>query len=86
MRQHYPIPRYVSEFGDTELPLHSAKILPSMSNPVHVPVKEVDYVREDDIVMGLVYKGLSRCYPGWIMDNYHIVNDAFEGAHLLVVY
>ena len=77
---------FIDEFGNTRLPLASAKILPSLSTPVYTTASGASHVRSGDDVLGLTYKGVSRAYPTWIMDNYHIVNDVFGDAGLLVVH
>ncbi|MBA3628072.1 MAG: DUF3179 domain-containing protein [Actinobacteria bacterium] len=41
-------------------------------------------MRDDDYVIGLVFKGQARAYPVWIIDNYHVVNDCIEGRRVLV--
>jgi len=77
---------FVDEYGDTRLPLACSKILPSLSNPAYVSVEDATHVRKGDDVLGLTYKGISRAYPTWVMDNYHLVNDVFRDAGLLVVH
>ena len=49
--------------------------IPALTNPNFVAPNEVGYLREDDVVMGLVINGEPRAYPhniGWWND---IVND-----------
>ena len=77
---------FIHEFGNTRLPLESARILPSLSDPVYVAPENATHVRGGDDVLGLTYKGITRAYPTWIMDNYHVVNDMFRDAGLLVVH
>lgn len=79
-------PKYISEFEGVKLPLNSAKILPSLSDPVYAGAENVTRTSDRDEVLGLTFNGIVRAYPTWIMDNYHIVNDTFEGAHLLVIH
>jgi len=77
---------FIEEFGNTRLPLASAKILPSLSTPVFEAAGDAVHVRDRDDVVGVTFRGVSRAYPTWIMDNYHIVNDLFHDAGLLVVH
>ena len=77
---------YIPEFEGIKLPLHSAKILPSLKDPTYVSADEATYVRDDEDVLGLTFEGITRAYPTWIMDNYHNVNDTFNNKHLLVIH
>ena len=51
--------------------------IPSIDQPTFVPVDEVDYLQDDDLVLTLTYKGISRAYPTRILDTHEIVNDMF---------
>ena len=51
-----------------------------------VPVSEADYVRPTDPAVWLTHKGVSRCYPWWIADNYHMMNDVVEGDPVWVAF
>lgn len=77
---------FIEEFGNTRLPLASAKILPSLSTPVFAAADHAGHVRDRDDVLGVTFQGVNRAYPTWIMDNYHIVNDLFHDAGLLVLH
>lgn len=78
--------RLIAEFAGTKLTLHSSKILPSLTTPIYTKPDTAHQMRVGDEVVGIVFNGISRAYPTWIMDNYHIVNDTFNDAHLLVVF
>ena len=78
--------KLIEEFGETKLPLGSARILPSLSDPVYVPAGKATHVRHRDEVIGLTHGEVIRAYPNWIMDNYHVVNDLFPDAGLMVVH
>jgi len=43
-------------------------------------------MRDDDWVIGLRHAGTSRCYPAFMLDNYHVVNDSVEGVPLAVMH
>jgi hypothetical protein len=51
-------------------------------DPQPVPVAEADFMREDDLVLGVEMQGESRAYPWWIMDNSHVANDVLSGVPL----
>lgn len=61
--------------------------IPSIDEPVFVAAGEVDYLRDDDIVIGVVSAGgRARAYPHRILVWHEIVNDNFDGAHIAVTY
>ncbi len=51
-----------------------------------VPVSKADYVRLTDPAVWLTHKGVTRCYPWWIADNYHMMNDVLEGDPVWVAF
>lgn len=44
-----------------------------------VAVVHAHHMRPTDFVIWLTHKGQSRCYPWWIADNYHMINDVVRG-------
>ncbi len=44
-----------------------------------VSVADADHMRPTDFSIWLTHNGQSRCYPWWIADNYHMINDVFGG-------
>jgi len=48
------------------------------------PVRQAAHMRPRDFVFWLQLGGQSRCYPWWILDNFHMVNDNLRGAPILV--
>lgn len=83
---HYSSPTYIEEFGKTILPLHSAQILPSLTNPTFTSISTTTQTHDFDDVLGIHFDQISRAYPTWIMDNYHIVNDLFGDTAVLVIH
>ena len=60
--------------------------IPSIDKPVFVSTRAVDYLRDDDIVVGLVFDGKARAYPLRILIWHEIVNDTFADANVAVTY
>jgi hypothetical protein len=60
--------------------------IPSIDQPVFLPTAEVDYLRDDDLVMTLTHKGITRAYPTRILDHHEIVNDMFGSDPVAVTY
>jgi len=56
--------------------------IPAIDRPKYVPVKRVDYLRDDDIVIGLLRGDRIRAYPLRILVWHEIVNDMLgDGEH-----
>jgi Protein of unknown function (DUF3179) len=60
--------------------------IPAISNPEFVTVKEVDFLKDDDIVIGLVRGSDARAYPTRILIWHEIANDTIGGDHVAIVY
>src|SRR5688572_10489835 len=46
-----------------------------LNNPSIVRAKKANHMKDDDLIFGLSYQGVTRVYPRWIMLAHHIVND-----------
>lgn len=60
--------------------------IPSIDHPQFVPAARVDYLRDDDIVIGLVRGDQARAYPLRILVWHEIVNDVIAGEPVAVTY
>lgn len=60
--------------------------IPSIDQPVFVTTTEVDYLRDDDLVMTLTHNGITRAYPTRILDHHEIVNDMFGPDPVAITY
>lgn len=60
--------------------------IPSISEPDFISADKVDYLKDDDIVIGLVRKETARAYPTRILIWHEIVNDTIEGEPVIVTY
>jgi len=61
--------------------------IPSIDNPKFVPLKEADqWIEDNELVLGITYKGVKRVYPLQIMVWHEIVNDIIAGDPLLITY
>ena len=58
--------------------------IPALTDPPRIPASEVDYLRADDRVLGIVMDGQARAYPVRILNWHEIVNDQLAGQALLV--
>ena len=60
--------------------------IPSIDEPKYLLVNDVDYLEDDEIGLGLSYKGVERFYPYKILVRHELVNDFVAGDALLVSY
>jgi hypothetical protein len=55
-----------------------------LNNPDMIPVTRADFMKEDDVVLGVLIQGQARAYPWWLTSNYHVVNDTVEDEPVLI--
>ncbi len=61
--------------------------IPSIDSPKFVPLQEADqWIGDNELVLGIIYKGVKRVYPMQIMVFHEIVNDTIAGDPLLITY
>ena len=69
--------------GNFELAMHFGRLISAWDKPEFVSAEQAGHMRDDDYVVGLVYKGVARAYPLWVTDNYHVINDKIAGDPIL---
>jgi hypothetical protein len=60
--------------------------IPSIDNPKFITADKADYLKPDDRVIGINYKGESRAYPIRILNWHEIVNDKVKGDSVVVTF
>lgn len=60
--------------------------IPSIDNPKFISVSRVNFLKDSDIVIGLVRGDVARAYPTRILIQHEIVNDIIEGDAVAVTY
>ncbi len=61
--------------------------IPSIDNPKFVTLDEADqWIEDNELVLGIIYKGVKRVYPLQILVWHEIVNDVISGDPLLITY
>jgi hypothetical protein len=58
--------------------------IPALVSPKYVPAHKARFMRDDEQVIGLAYKGEARAYPLRIMSWHELVNDRIEDLPVLV--
>jgi hypothetical protein len=61
-------------------------VFPLAVDPPSVSACEAEFLRPSDWVVGVRLGEEARCYPAWILDNYHAVNDTLAGVHIAVMH
>lgn len=60
--------------------------IPSIDDPKFISPNEADWLTDDELVLGLNYKGQARAYPFQVMVWHEIVNDRFGDERVAVTY
>ena len=63
--------------------MHFGRLIASWDKPEFVPAGKAIDMRDEDYVVGLVYRGIARAYPLWVTDNYHVINDRIAGDPII---
>ena len=57
-----------------------------LDSPQFITAKSATYLNDNDIILGLEWKGAARAYPTRMITFHHIVNDILGGKPFLVTY
>ena len=61
--------------------------IPSIDDPKYVSLQEADeWIADNELVLALIYKGITRVYPLQILVWHEIVNDWIAGDPILITY
>ncbi len=60
--------------------------IPSIDSPEFLAVDTVEFLSNDDRVLGISRNGIAKAYPIKILDWHEIVNDQFNGEPVVVSY
>lgn len=60
--------------------------IPSIDQPKFVVATAVDFLRDDDLVLGVVVNGDIRAYSARILQRHEIVNDVIGGEPIAITY
>ena len=55
-----------------------------IANPQYVPAADVNFMREDDYIIGISHRGMTKAYPLWIVDYYHTIHDRIDDEPFVV--
>ncbi len=60
--------------------------IPALENPKFIPVAKVDYLQDNDLIIGYKYKNEVRAYPHKILNWHEIVNDEIGDRKIAVTH
>jgi len=60
--------------------------IPSIDNPKFESVQEASWLRDDDMVFAIDYKGIQRAYPQRILNWHEIVNDTIADDPIVITF
>jgi hypothetical protein len=55
-----------------------------LNNPDMIPADRAAHMKDEDVVLGVLFRGTARAYPWWLISNYHVVNDTVDELPLLI--
>ncbi|WP_248724276.1 DUF3179 domain-containing protein [Seonamhaeicola sp. ML3] len=60
--------------------------IPSIDDPKFTNANNVDFLNDDDLVIGIFQNGIARAYPHVVMDWHEVTNDEINGAFFTLNY
>ncbi|MEX2564766.1 MAG: DUF3179 domain-containing protein, partial [Cyclobacteriaceae bacterium] len=60
--------------------------IPALNEPIFVKSSEIDYLEDEDLVLGYAAEGEAKAYPHKILDWHEIINDEVGTTSLAVIY
>lgn len=61
--------------GDPVRTLLPPDAIPSIDAPELVPAAEADFMKKNEMVIGVVHGGVAKAYSLWHLDRHEVVND-----------
>ena len=81
------------DVGNAAIPIREIKAggpprdgIPALNNPSFVQSSQVDFLSEDDRIIGVRFKNTARAYPIRILNWHEIVNDRIDDQYFAVTY
>lgn len=69
------LPTLKSHQGDVVRNLLGPDAIPAIDNPTFVSGSEAQFMKPEELVLGVVVNGLAKAYSLWHLDRHEIVND-----------
>lgn len=72
--------------GDPVVTLLPPNAIPAIDRPRFRSAEEARFMRDDELVVGVVHNGIAKAYSLWHLDQHEIVNDEFGDDPLAVTW
>ena len=73
---------FLSAMNERKIMRFPKKTYPPIVDPISIAAKDAFFMRPSDWIIGVRIGDQTRCYPAWILDNYHVVNDKLAEAYI----
>ncbi len=60
--------------------------IPAINNPKFINIKDVTYLNDEDIIIGMLKGDIAKAYPTRILIWHEIVNDTIKGENVAITY
>jgi len=60
--------------------------IPSIDDPEFMNISDVNFLKEEDRILGVYFNGISKVYPVQILNFHEIVNDEFDGHPVVITF
>ncbi|MCL6295333.1 DUF3179 domain-containing protein [Jejuia spongiicola] len=82
-----------NEAGNWSIPIAEVKDggpgkdgIPSIDNPKFLNINQIDFLSDDDLIVGIVNGNVVRAYPHPILDWHEVLNDEVNGEFVTINY
>ena len=72
--------------GDPVVEVLARDAIPAIDNPVFGGDDRADFMRDDEIIIGVVSDGEAKAYSAWLLDSHEIVNDVIGTTPIAVTW
>ncbi|RME93801.1 MAG: DUF3179 domain-containing protein [Bacteroidetes bacterium] len=60
--------------------------IPALKDPAFVQAKQDNWLTDEDRVVGVSYRGITKAYPIRILNYHEVINDDFDGRSVAITY
>ncbi len=78
--------QWLIDYESVESGCETVDCIKSLDDPKFVEIKDIDFLEDEDLVIGLKYGDEIKCYPHAILNWHEIVNDKLNGRDIAINY
>ena len=72
--------------GDPVVEVLPKDAIPAIDQPVFVDADQADFMRDDELIIGVASGGEAKAYSTWLLDGHEIVNDHIGSTPIAVTW